>query len=175
MYAYGVRNILSVDSKGIISKNRADLTPSKKESLKITNIHNKEGVIADALIGADAVVGVSSPDIIKPEMIKTMNSKPIIFALANPVPEIMPDIAKKAGAFIVATGRSDFENQVNNALVFPNYSGVLDNNIKKLTDEMQIKVAKKMVGIVKNPNPKKIISSIFDKNVVKAIASSFKK
>ena len=176
LYVYGVRNIVSVDSRGILSKNRSDLTPSKKELIKISNIYNKEGTLADALIEADAVIGVSSADIIKPEMIKKMNSKPIVFALANPVPEIMPDIAKKAGAFVVATGRSDFENQVNNALVFPGlFRGVLDNNIKKITDEMQINIAKKIAGIVKNPKPNKIISSIFDKKVVKAIASSFRK
>ena len=175
LYAYGVRNIIVVDSKGIISKNRTDLTPSKKELTEITNINNKEGSVAEALVGMDAVVGVSSPGIIKPEMIKTMNEKPIIFALANPVPEIMPDIAKKAGAFIVATGRSDFENQVNNALVFPGlFRGVLDNNIKKLTDSMQINVAKKLAGIIKNPKSNKIIPTIFDKNVVKEISKSLK-
>src|SRR3989338_7682809 len=104
-----------------------------------------------------------------------MNEKPIVFALANPAPEIMPNIAKKAGAFVVATGRSDFENQVNNALVFPGiFRGVLDNDIKKITDEMQVNAAKKLAGIIKNPRPDKIISSIFDPRVVKVVASSLK-
>ena len=93
--------------------------PHQEELANITNENCREGLLENALVGADAVVGLSAPNVIKPDFIKKMNTKPIVFVLANPVPEIMPDIAKKAGAFIVATGRSDFENQVNNALVFP--------------------------------------------------------
>ncbi len=176
LYAYGVKNLLVVDKDGILSKCRGNLLPHQKELSEITNQNCKEGSMEDAFEGADAVVGLSAPNIIKAEFIKKMAERPIVFALANPVPEIMPDIAKKAGAFIIATGRSDFKNQVNNALVFPGmFRGALDYNIKKLTDEMQINAAKKLAGIVKNPKPDKIIPSIFDKKVVKAIASGLTK
>ena len=149
--------------------------PHQEELANITNEGCKEGSLADGLIGVDAVVGLSAPNVIKPEFIKTMNEKPIVFALANPVPEIMPDIAKKAGAFVVATGRSDFENQVNNALVFPGiFRGTLDYNIRKITDKMQINVAKKIAELIKSPTSEKIIPSIFDPNVVRAIALSLK-
>ena len=175
LYSYGIKNLVVVDKDGILSKCRKKLLPHQKELALITNENCKEGSIADALVGVDAVVGLSAPNIIKPEFIKRMNSKPIVFALANPVPEIMPDLAKKAGAFIVATGRSDFGNQVNNALVFPGmFRGALDYNIKKITDKMQINAAEKLAGIIKNPKPNKIIPSIFDPKVVKAIASSLK-
>jgi malate dehydrogenase (oxaloacetate-decarboxylating) len=175
LYADGVRNIVVADKEGISSKCRGGLLPHQSELAEITNENCKEGSLADALAGADAVVGLSAPDVIKPEFIKTMNERPIVFALANPVPEIMPDVAKKAGAFIVATGRSDFENQVNNALVFPGmFRGALDHGIRKITDQMQINAARKLAGIVKKPAPGKIIPSIFDPNVVKAIASSLK-
>lgn len=175
LYAYGVKNIVVVDKDGILSKCRGGMLPHQEELANITNGTCKEGSLENALIGADAVVGLSAPNVIKPEFIKTMNEKPIVFALANPVPEIMPDIAKKAGAFIVATGRSDFENQVNNALVFPGmFRGALDYDIKTITDEMQINVAKEIAGIIKNPMPEKIIPSIFNPDVVKAIALSLK-
>lgn len=176
LHAYGVKNIIVVDVKGILSKCRGGLLPHQKELAEITNEKCKEGSLEDALVGADAVVGLSAPNIIKPEFIKKMNNKPIVFALANPVSEIMPDLAKKAGAYVVATGRSDFENQVNNALVFPGiFRGALDNNIRIITDKMQINAAKKLAEIIKNPKPNKIIPSIFDKKVVKAVASSLKK
>jgi len=175
LYAYGVRNLVVVDKDGILSKCRGGLLPHQSELAEISNEKCNEGSLANALVGVDAVVGLSAPNIIKPEMIKTMNEKPIVFALANPVPEIMPDVAKKAGAFVVATGRSDFENQVNNALVFPGvFRGALDNNVKRITDEMQINVAKKIAGIIKNPKPNKIIPSIFDKKIVKVIAAGLR-
>jgi malate dehydrogenase (oxaloacetate-decarboxylating)/malate dehydrogenase (decarboxylating) len=176
LYAYGVRNIIVVDKDGILSKCRGVLLPHQKELSEISNKNCKEGSLADALVGADAVVGLSAPNIIKPDYIKTMNNKPIVFALANPVPEIMPDIARNAGAYIVATGRSDFANQVNNALVFPGmFRGALDNKVKKITDKLQIKVAKNLAGIIKHPNVNKIIPSIFDAKVVKVISQSLKK
>ena len=175
LYAYGVRNIVVVDKEGILSKCRGVLLLHQKELARITNKNCKEGSLESALIGADAVVGLSAPNIIKPEFIKKMSKKPIVFALANPVPEIMPDIAKEAGAFIVATGRSDFENQVNNALVFPGmFRGALDYDVKRITDKMQINAAKKLAGIIKNPKSNKIIPSIFDPKVVKTIAFSLK-
>jgi malate dehydrogenase (oxaloacetate-decarboxylating) len=175
LYAYGVRNIVVVDTKGILSKCRGNMLPHQEELANITNENCKEGSLENALAGADAVVGLSATNVIKPEFIKKMNEKPIVFALANPDPEIMPDVAKKAGAFVVATGRSDFENQVNNALVFPGmFRGALDHNIRKITDEIQINAAEKLAGIIKNPKPDKIIPSIFDPMVVKAISSSMK-
>ena len=171
--SYGVKNIVVVDKDGILSKCRGKLLPHQKELAEITNKNCKEGRLEDAMIKADAVVGLSAPNIIKSEFIKKMNNRPIVFALANPVPEIMPDAAKKAGAFAVATGRSDFKNQVNNALVFPGiFRGALDHNIKIITDKMQINAARKLAGIIKNPKPNKIIPSIFDRDVVKAVASS---
>ncbi len=174
--AYGVKNILVVDKEGILSPRQKDLLPHKMELAELTNKKGRSGSLSDALAGADAVVGVSAPGLIKPEFINTMKAKPIVFALANPVPEIMPDVAKKAGAFIVATGRSDFANQVNNALVFPGmFRGVLDYGIKKITDKMQIEAAKELAGIIKHPTPDKIIPPIFDPRVVGAIARSLKK
>lgn len=175
LYAYGVKNLMVVDIGGILSNCRAGLLPHQEELAQISNKDCKEGSLADAMVRADAVVGLSAGNAINPEFIKAMNEKPIVFALANPVPEIMPDLAKKAGAFIVATGRSDFENQVNNALVFPGmFRGALDYDVKKITDEIQINAAKKLAGIIKKPTVNKIIPSIFDPKVVKAIASSLK-
>ncbi|MFA6189920.1 MAG: NADP-dependent malic enzyme [Candidatus Staskawiczbacteria bacterium] len=175
LYAYGIKNIIVVDIKGILSRCRGNMLVHQKNLADITNKNCKEGTLKDALVGVDAVVGLSAPNIIKPEFIKTMNEKPIVFALANPYPEIMPDMAKKAGAFIIATGRSDFKNQVNNALVFPGiFRGALDYNIKKITNEIEINAAKKLAGIIKNPTPDKIIPSIFDSKVVKAVSSSMK-
>jgi len=147
----------------------------KKELARITNKRKIEGDIARAVSRCDAVIGVSQAGILKPEHIKLMAEKPIVFAMANPVPEIMPDAAKGAGAFIVATGRSDFSNQINNALVFPGiFRGALDNGVKRITDKMKIKAAEKLASIVKRPTPNKIIPPIFDKRVVKAIASVIK-
>jgi len=146
----------------------------------ISGEQNIDGGLVEALKGADVFIGVSAPNIFKPEFVKLMKEKPIIFAMANPIPEIMPDLAKKAGAFIVGTGRSDFPNQINNVLVFPGlFRGVLDNRIKVITDEIKIAVAQTLSGCLKNSelNKNKILPSIFDKRVVKAIAkkiASFK-
>ncbi len=173
LYKYGARNILVLDSKGIIYRKRKDLDEYKKELAKITNENNFSGSIADALIGADAVIGVSAAGVIKSEYVLKMNKKAIVFAMANPNPEIMPVEAKKAGVFIIATGRSDFPNQINNALVFPGiFRGALDNEIKAITDEMKLKVALRLAGLIKNPNSEKIIPAIFDKRVVGAVAEA---
>ncbi|HEX9153597.1 MAG TPA: NADP-dependent malic enzyme, partial [Candidatus Saccharimonadales bacterium] len=119
IYLYAKPEILAIDSKGIISADRGDLNPEKKKLLEITNPRNIAGSLETALLGADIFIGVSKAGLLKPEMVKTMAKDPIIFAMANPAPEIMPDVAREAGARIVATGRSDFPNQVNNALAFP--------------------------------------------------------
>lgn len=171
----GAKNIIILDSKGIISRKRTDLDPYKYHLAEITNQQNLSGSLDQALYKADVVIGVSKGDILKPVYLQMMAEKPIVFALANPVPEIMPDQAKKAGAFIVATGRSDFPNQINNVLGFPGiFRGALDHEVKKITPEMKIRAAKKLASLVKNLNPNNIIPSLFDKKVVKAVASAIR-
>ncbi|MFH1088888.1 MAG: NADP-dependent malic enzyme [Candidatus Uhrbacteria bacterium] len=175
---YGLKNIVLVDSKGIVSKNRTDLNEEKIKLMTVTNPENLVGDLAEALKNADVFIGVSAPNILKPEMVKTMSARPIIFAMANPTPEIMPDLAKKAGAFIVGTGRSDFSNQINNVLVFPGlFRGVLDNKIKVITDEIKIATAETLAGYLPESelSPEKILPSVLDKNVSRAVADGLKK
>jgi malate dehydrogenase (oxaloacetate-decarboxylating) len=164
--------IYAVDSHGIISENREDLNDIKKELLREKIISDdKSGNLADAISGADIFVGVSQPGVLTTEMIREMNENPIIFALANPTPEIMPEIAKNAGAKIVATGRSDFANQVNNALAFPGiFRGALDNHVAKITDEHKIAAAEAIANLVENPTADEIIPSVFTPNLVETIA-----
>lgn len=172
---YGAGDIVLLDSKGIISKSRLNLNIFKKEIATRTNKENIEGGLDEALQLADAVIGVSAPNIIKLRHIQSMAKKAIVFGLSNPVPEIMPDVAKKAGAFIIATGRSDFPNQINNALVFPGiFRGALDKKISQITDIMKINAAKNLAALIKKPTPDKIIPSVFNKKVVKAVASAIK-
>lgn len=166
-------DVIMLDSKGIIYRGRSDMVPYKKELAKLTNKKNTKGGLKEALGGADVFIGVSAPGILKKEWIKEMAEKPIIFAMANPTPEIMPDEAKNGGAFIVATGRSDFPNQVNNALVFPGlFKGALKVRAKKITPNMKLAAANALAKLVKNPTREKIVPSIFDKRVVKAISSA---
>jgi malate dehydrogenase (oxaloacetate-decarboxylating) len=175
---YGVKNILLVDTKGIVSRNRTDLNKVKLEMLKITNLEDCEGGLDEAIKKADVFIGVSAPEIFKPEFIKEMADKPIIFAMSNPTPEIMPDMAKKAGVYIVGTGRSDFPNQINNVLAFPGlFRAVLDNKIKIITDEIKIAVAETLAGCVKKRElgVNKILPSVLDKKVVKEIGKSLRK
>lgn len=170
---FGVKNILLVDSKGIISGDRKDLNDMKIKMLQMTNSENVSGDLKKALVGADVFVGVSAPNIFKPEFIKSMAEKPIIFAMANPIPEIMPDVAKKAGAFIVGTGRSDFPNQINNVLVFPGlFRGVLDSGTKVISDEMKLAAAEALATCLGKNDLKteKILPSVLDKKVAKIIA-----
>ncbi len=170
------KDVIMCDSKGIISRGRDDLNPIKIKLLEATNKDNIKGKMEDALIGADIFIGVSIGGILKPEMIATMNTDPIIFAMANPIPEIMPDLAEKAGAAIVGTGRSDFPNQINNVLSYPGvFKGLLENNITKLTDEIKLSAAKAIASCVKNPNKNNILPSALDKDVPRAIARSIKK
>lgn len=171
LYKYAQPEILMVDSQGIISQSRKDLNNEKKKLLTYTNKKNVSGSLADALAGADIFIGVSAPGLLTGQMVKTMEAGAIIFAMANPTPEIMPDIAKKAGAAVVATGRSDFPNQVNNALAFPGvFRGALDNKVGKITDEHKIAAAKAIAGLVKKPTADQIIPSVLDKKVVPAVA-----
>lgn len=172
---YGIKNITVCDSKGIISTTRKDLNSSKSELAKLTNPDNISGKFSDAIVDADVFLGVAGPDLVDEADIKKMNSKPIVFAMANPTPEILPDIAKKAGAFIVATGRSDFPNQLNNALCFPGiFRGALDNRVHQITDPMKIHAAEALASLVKEPTQGKIIPSVFDKKVVLAVSSAIK-
>jgi malate dehydrogenase (oxaloacetate-decarboxylating) len=175
LYKYAKPEIIAVDSKGIISRSRKDLNESKRLLLEFSNPHSLNGSLADALHGADIFIGVSAPGLLTAAMVKTMTPDPIIFAMANPRPEILPDEAKAAGAAIVATGRSDFPNQVNNALAFPGvFRGALDHRVTKITDEHKIAAAQAIAGLVKNPTPEKIIPSILNKQLVKVVSAVIK-
>jgi len=143
LMSFGVSDLVLCDSKGIIHEGRSDLNPSKMEMAKITNPREKRGSLADAMGGADVFVGVSAPGIVSEEMVESMATDPIVFAMANPVPEIMPDLAKQAGAKVVATGRSDFPNQVNNVLGFPGiFRGALDVRARDINEEMKMAAAR---------------------------------
>ncbi len=173
---YGIKNIIYVDSKGIVSSSRKDLTKEKEELLNLSIINAPEGTLADAIKNADVFIGLSKPGILSEDMVRSMSEKPIIFALANPVPEIMPDIAKKAGAYIVATGRSDFPNQLNNSLVFPGiFRGALDFKISQFSTQMFVAVAEALAGSVQDLSQEKILPDMFDKNVVKIVSQTLKK
>ncbi len=169
----GLANILVVDTQGIISKNRQDLDKYKQEIAERTNPDNISGGVKAALTGADAVIGVSKAGLLKNEDIKLMAEKAIVFGLANPVPEIIPDLAKEAGAFVVATGRSDYPNQINNCLGFPGvFKGALEHGVKKVTIEMKVKAAKNISALIENPTAENIIPSVFDSRVVEAVSSA---
>lgn len=163
--------IFAVDRDGIVSPNRSDLDESKQKLLEFTNRAGIDGTLDDVIAGADIFIGVSGPNVLTPEMVAKMAPHPIIFALANPVPEIMPDVAREAGAGVVATGRSDFPNQVNNAIAFPGiFRGALDNGVKQITDDHKIAVAEVIAGLVENPTAEEIIPSVFDDRLVPLIA-----
>ncbi len=172
---YAKPEIIMVDSQGIISRGRSGLSPQKQELAALTNPDNLKGGLAEAVVDSDIFIGVSQSGLLKPAMIKTMCSRPIIFAMANPVPEIMPDIAKAAGAAVVATGRSDLPNQVNNALAFPGiFRGALDHKVHTITDQHKIAAAEAIARLIKRPSPDKIIPTVFDKRLVPAIARTIK-
>lgn len=171
---YGFGDITLVDSKGAINKNRTDLNEIKKQMAEVTNKENIEGGLEDVIKNTDIFIGVSKPGILTKEMIETMNDKPIVFALSNPVPEIMPDLAKEAGATIVSTGRSDFPNQVNNVLAFPGiFRGALDIRAKRITTKMKLAAANALANSIE-PNAEKILPSPLDKSVAKIIAEAVK-
>ena len=171
----GITNIIVTDSKGAIYHNRTDLVGYKRELATITNPERKQGDVLSVITGADAVVGVSGPGTIAKAHVSAMAKDAIVFALANPIPEIMPEDALSAGARVVATGRSDFPNQVNNSLAFPGvFRGALDRKITMITDEMKLAVAKKIAGLVKRPTPEMIIPPVMTPGLVKAVASVIK-
>lgn len=173
LYKYAKPRIFAVDSKGIISPNRTDLNNEKKELLAYTNLSGVDGTLEDILAeGADIFIGVSKAGLLTPQMIRSMDKTrtPIIFALANPTPEIMPDDAARVREVIIATGRSDFPNQINNALAFPGiFRGALDNNVSQITDQHKIATAEAIAALVDTPTNEEIIPSIFDERLVSTI------
>lgn len=174
---YGFKYVTLCNRKGIISKESEGLNWMQKEMAEITNLEHRTGNLADALVGADIFIGVSAPNTVTAEMVKTMNSDSILFALANPVPEIMPDIAKAAGARIVGTGRSDFPNQVNNVIAFPGiFRGALEGRAPQITDEMKLAAATALAGLVSDSelNEDFIIPEAFDPRVADVVAKAVK-
>lgn len=172
---YGFKNFIICDTKGAIYEGRGDLNSEKESLARITNRGNKAGTLADVLHGADIFIGVSKGGLLTTEMVRTMAEKPIIFALANPIPEIMPDIAKDAGAFVVATGRSDFPNQINNSLAFPGiFRGALDHRIKQFNEQMFIRAAEALAGHVKDLKPDQVLPSMFDKEIVEVVKEAIR-
>ena len=168
---YGAKNIVAVDSRGIVGKSRTDLNAEKTALLEYVDA-SQSGSIEDAITDADVFIGVSRAGLLTPELVQKMAKNPIVFALANPVPEIMPDVAKQAGVAIIGTGRSDFPNQVNNSLVFPGiFRGALDHGIKKITDQHKLAAAEALANLVENPTIDKVVPTAFDEGVVEAVAN----
>lgn len=172
----GVKNITLCDRKGAIYEGRTEgMNPVKEEMAKVTNLEKKSGSLADMLVGADVFIGVSAPGMVTPDMVKTMNKDAVIFACANPTPEIFPDDAKAGGARVVATGRSDFPNQINNVLAFPGiFRGAFDVRAKDINDEMKLAAAKALADLITDEelNEDYIIPKAFDKRVGKAVAKA---
>jgi len=172
LYAAGARKILVLDRQGIIARDRM-LEGHKKELAFMTNPNIEHGDLRDALVDADVLIGVSGPGLAHARDVKLMAPRAIVFALANPTPEIMPDEAKKGGAMVVATGRSDYPNQVNNSLAFPGiFRGALDHGVKKITEEIKVNASYALAGLVKKPTAQKILPDMFDKRVAKAVAKA---
>ena len=171
LHLYGVRNIVAVDSRGIVGASRTDLNAEKTALLEYVD-DSQDGSIDDAITDADVFIGVSRAGLLTPELVQKMTKDPIVFALANPVPEIMPDVAKEAGVAIIATGRSDFPNQVNNSLAFPGiFRGALDHGVKKITDQHKLAAAEALANLVENPTVDKVVPTAFDEGVVEAVAN----
>lgn len=172
----GINNLIITDTKGIIYRGRSDLDGYKRHLSEITNPDRLQGDVMAAATGADVIIGVSGPGTIAQAHISAMAEKAIVFAMANPIPEIMPEDALRAGALVVATGRSDFSNQVNNALAFPGlFRGALDKGIKEITDATKIAVAKKIASLVKKPTADMIIPPVMSAGLVKAVAGAVRK
>lgn len=168
---YGAKNIVAVDSRGIVGKSRTDLNAEKTALLEYVDA-SQSGSIEDAITDADVFIGVSRAGLLTPELVQKMAKDPIVFALANPVPEIMPDVAKQSGVAIIGTGRSDFPNQVNNSLAFPGiFRGALDHGVKKITDQHKLAAAEALANLVENPTVDKVVPTAFDEGVVEAVAN----
>ena len=177
LLTYGFPNIIMCDKVGIVSKDTEGLNWMQKKMTEVTNLNNETGSLADALKGADIFIGVSAPNTVTPEMVASMNRDSILFAMANPVPEIMPDVAKAAGARIVGTGRSDFPNQVNNVVAFPGiFKGALEGRATQITEEMKLAAAEAIAGLV--PADKlsddNIMPEAFDPQVAEVVADAVK-
>jgi len=173
LYSFGVKDVILCDSRGVIHTGRPDLNPSKKEIARTTNPRNVTGTLADAIAGADVFLGLSVAGIVTPAMVASMAPDAIVFAMANPVPEIMPDLALQAGARVVATGRSDFPNQVNNVLGFPGiFRGALDVRASDINEAMKVAASRAIAGLVENVSEECIIPSPLDRRVVPAVAAA---
>lgn len=173
---YGLKNILFCDSQGIINRGRTELTAEKQELLDGSVAESFEGALADAVKGANIFIGLSKPGLLTGDMVRSMAEKPIILALSNPVPEIMPDEALAAGAFIIATGRSDFPNQLNNSLAFPGiFKGMLEANIHQFKIEMFESVAQALADLVIDVSPTKILPTMFESRVVTTVSETIKR
>ena len=173
LLTYGFSNIIMCDKSGILSKNSPDLNWMQKQMVEVTNLGDESGTLADALKGADIFVGVSAPGIVSEEMVASMNKDAILFAMANPVPEIMPDLAKAAGAKVVGTGRSDFPNQVNNVVAFPGiFKGALEGRATQITEEMKLAAANAIAGLVADEelNENNILPEAFDPRVADVVS-----
>lgn len=175
LMSMGLRNVILCDRTGAIYEGRENLNAEKAEMAKISNRDMKKGSLADVLVGADVFIGVSAPNTLTKEMVKTMADDPIVFAMSNPVPEIMPDEAKEAGVRIMGTGRSDFPNQINNVLAFPGiFKGALSVRASDINDEMKIAAAKAIASMVSDEElrPDYVITDVFDKRVADAVAEA---
>lgn len=177
LLTYGFPNIIMCDKSGILSRQSEGLNWMQEKMVEVTNLSGETGSLADALKGADIFVGVSAPGIVTKEMVASMNKDSILFAMANPVPEIMPDLAKEAGARIVGTGRSDFPNQINNVVAFPGiFKGALEGRASQITEEMKLAAANAIAGLVPDEelNENNIMPEAFDPKVVQAVAEAVK-
>jgi malate dehydrogenase (oxaloacetate-decarboxylating) len=177
LLTYGFKNVTMCDKSGILSKASSDLNWMQEKMMDVTNPEQKTGKLADALKGADIFVGVSAPGIVTKEMAQEMNDGAIMFAMANPVPEIMPDLAREAGVRVIGTGRSDFPNQVNNVLVFPGiFKGALEGGAKRITDEMKLAAAKALAGLVPDSelNEENILPPAFDPRCAEVVSKAVK-
>jgi len=177
LLTYGFKHVTMCDINGILGKDSKDLNWMQEKMVEVTNLEQKTGKLADALKGADIFVGVSAPNIVTPEMVASMNKDAILFAMANPVPEIMPDIAKAAGAKVVGTGRSDFPNQVNNVVAFPGiFKGALEGRATAITEDMKLATAKAIAGLVPDEelNENNILPEAFDPHVADVVSRAVK-
>lgn len=177
LLTYGFPHITMCDINGIISKNSPNLNWMQQQMTEVTNLEERTGTLADALKGADIFVGVSAPNIVSKEMVASMNKDAILFAMANPVPEIMPDLAKEAGAKVVGTGRSDFPNQVNNVVAFPGiFKGALEGRATQITEEMKLAAANAIAGLVleEELNENNILPEAFDPRVADTVSKAIK-
>ncbi len=177
LLTYGFSNIILCDKAGILSKDSKGLNWMQEKMMEVTNLNNETGSLADALKGADIFVGVSAPGIVTPEMVSSMNRDAVLFAMANPVPEIMPNLAKAAGARVVGTGRSDFPNQVNNVVAFPGiFKGALEGRARRITEEMKLAAARAIASLVPDDElgEDNIMPQPFDPRVVQAVSQAVK-